>query len=131
MSNPLSPGIERRGHPRLALNLVCHLHARTPAHWKASGRTINISRSGVLLRLESPAGGASAPPLGSQLCVDIELPTRRLLRCHGRVVRLTDSHREGALLAIAIRRMEFREHARKPVGLVQRARWSDVRELLM
>lgn len=131
MTKPLSPGIERRGHPRLALDLVCQLQSRSLKHWKSAGRTINISRSGVLLRLEPAPGSSPMPPLGSQLCVDIELPTRRLLRCHGRLVRLTDSQREGALLAVAIQRMEFREHARKPVGVVQKARWSEVRELLM
>ncbi len=131
MSSPLYPGIERRGHPRLALDLICHLQSCTTTHWKAAGRTVNISRSGVLVELERARTAPSPPPLGSRLRVDIELPARRILRCRGRLVRVVDSQGNGTLLAVAVERMEFRDQARKPVGGIQRARWSEVGGLLM
>ena len=126
----MQPGIERRGHPRLPLELVCHLHSRNAKSWKALGRTVNVSRSGVLVRLQT-AGEHAVPALGSAIRVDIELPTRRLLRCHGRLVRVVNCEREGPLMALSVQRMEFRESLRKPVVAVSNARWSEVKELLM
>jgi len=126
----MQPGIERRGHPRLPLDLICHVHSRNAKPWKASGRTVNVSRSGVLVRLQTVAGEL-VPALGSALRVDIELPTRRLLRCHGRLVRIVNSEREGPLMALSIQRMEFRESLRKPAVGVSQARWNKVKELLM
>ncbi|MGC8794450.1 MAG: PilZ domain-containing protein [Bryobacteraceae bacterium] len=126
-----TPGIERRGHPRLALELACHLHSPANKSWKASGRTVNISRSGVLLKLQAPVSAHLVPALGSPLRVDIELPTKRLLRCHGRLVRMVDSATDGPVLAMAIQRMEFRESPRKPVVVAGNARWKQVKELLM
>lgn len=131
MYKPQRPSIERRSHPRLGLHLACHVHSPTLKQWRACGHTVNISRSGVLFKLDQAFAGQGMPPLGSRLLVDVELPTERILRCSGRLVRVTHCPREGTRLAVAIERMEFREHARKPVGVVQKARWSEVRELLM
>ncbi len=121
MSNPMRRGIERRGRPRLPLELTCYLHSRSLKHWKIAGRTVNISRSGVLVRLKTTAVTQLPPPPGSHLCVDIELPTGRLLRCHGRLVRMTECRSDGTMLAAAIERMEFRPQASKPVAAVHQA----------
>lgn len=131
MSNPMRREIERRGHPRLPLDLTCYLHSRGLKHWKITGRTVNISRSGVLIRLETTAVTQLPPPPGSHLCVDIELPTGRVLRCHGRLVRMTECRSDGTVLAAAIERMEFRQQAGKPVAAVHQARRREVEGLLM
>jgi hypothetical protein len=130
--NPaLPPGIERRGHPRLPLDLLCQLGIPGPKPWKASGRTLNISRSGVLVKLDSLLAAPAAPVLGAALRVDIELPTKRYLRCHGRVVRVQASADEGPTLAVAVKRMEFRQSLRKPAMAVRNGNWRQVKEMLM
>ncbi len=102
-----------------------------PKPWKASGRTLNISRSGVLVKLESSLAAPATPSLGAPLRVDIELPTKRYLRCHGRVVRVQASAGEGPTLAVAVRRMEFRQSLRKPAVAVGNGNWRQVKEMLM
>ncbi len=130
MGPTLPPGIERRGHPRLALNLLCHLSAPGTKAARLSAWTVNISRSGVLLKLDGPGPWGDLPRVGAAVRLDVELPTHRYLRCHGRVVRVQSAESEPPRLALSVRRMEFCQNLRKPAR-AQEARWSQVKELLV
>lgn len=116
--NPTSiGGIERRAHPRVAVALRCYSaggRART-----AVARTVNISRTGVLLTWSGAAAAESTPKLGETLRMDVVLPPSKLgqkcLRCSGRVVRVQLAENEEPLIALEIAQMEFREH--KPAAV--------------
>ena len=126
----MPPGIERRAHPRLVLHLLCHLSAAGTKVGKLPACTVNISRAGVLLKLEGSGPWSDLPRVGATVRLDIELPTQRFLRCHGRVVRIQSVEGQPPRVALAVRRMAFHQNLRKPV-VAQHARWSQVKELLV
>jgi PilZ domain len=120
--------IERRAHPRVTVALRCYnVGART---WTAIARTVNISRTGILLRLSGMAGAEeSVPNLGDGLRVDVVLPASSLgqkcIRCCGRVVRVQLAEDTEPLIAVEIAQMEFREHktaAERADGELHRSR---------
>lgn len=127
----LPPGIERRVHPRLGLNLLCQVSAPGVESPKSLAWTVNISRGGALVRLEGPGPWQALPPVGHPVQLDIELLTNRVLRCHGRVVRIQSSEREAPSIAVAIGRMAFCQSLRKPVVVADSAKRRAIKELLV
>lgn len=113
--------IERRAHPRVTVELRCYNAAE-----KGQGvvaRTINISRSGVLLLWDAAAGPEGLPAIGDALKVDVELPSegrargRKCIRCRGRVVRVHMTEKRAPMVALAIGQMDFRDHEVSPATL--------------
>lgn len=86
---------------------------------QVTGRTENVSRSGVLVRLEGEAGLAERLLQGDFIEADIELPgrsssLRRSLYCRGIAVWWREL--EGDLvLALAVEHLRFRDLPRRHV----------------
>lgn len=100
----------------------------------AIGRTLNISRSGVLVVWERFQLFPEIPSLGTTLKLDLELPPnrygRRYLRCAGRIVRVHAAQGRNPHIAVSIEQIEFRGDVRKPLEKV-RANRAVIEELLM
>lgn len=107
----ISP-LERRGHSRLDLELGVYRTGSDGARVRL-GTTLNVSRSGVLLRWEYPL----TPAIADKLTLEMETPfahagSRRLC-CQGKVTRVSPSG-GGWLVAVMIAHMRFRAVSRKP-----------------
>ncbi len=100
---------ERRGNPRVEVVLSCH-EAFNSHH--AIGRTVNISRQGVLVRWSATAA-ETVPAPGDSVSFHLALPLsrfgQRCIRCQGRVVRVETDGGQGPLVALSIPQMEFRD----------------------
>lgn len=131
VSSPMPPGIERRGHPRLALELPCHLHPVSAGTGQLAGRTLNISRNGVLLVLDRARTSGQLPAVGDRVRLDLDLPTHRLLRCHGRVARVEAGGKQAPRVALSVARMEFCDKRRKPAAAAGGSEWNHVRNWLV
>ncbi len=117
VSLPAVSLIERRSHLRVGVELRCYNTGASPLF---VGRTVNISRTGLLVSWE--AGDAyRTPQVGDSLKLDLELPAssvgRKCIRCRGRVVRVSVADRRLPLIAVAVAQMEFRDHAPEAVTL--------------
>jgi c-di-GMP-binding flagellar brake protein YcgR len=114
-STPVSL-IERRRHPRVSVELRCYSAVERTGNIVA--RTINISRTGLLMLLEPSIAGGEVPKLGDSVKVDVELPSgvreRRCIRCRGQVVRVQVAVNRAPLVALAIDQMDFRNHENVP-----------------
>jgi hypothetical protein len=106
-----STPIERRARSRVSVVLPCYGVANSRL---AIGRTVNISRKGVLLAWRTTAAGG-APGPGDFLTFDLALPVgslgQRYIRCCGRVVRVQFLEGHDPWVALSITQMEFREHS--------------------
>ena len=114
--------MNRRGHRRYEVGLPCTIFSIGSGGWLAAGRTVNISRSGMLIERDrsedSPEAGAIPPH--SAVRVDLELPNdfdahRRVLSCMGTVVENRPAPGSRTLLAIAINHMRIED---LPPGLM-------------
>jgi PilZ domain len=108
MSTQRASAAERRGRPRLAVELRCYSSNRRK-RWVVA-HTVNLSRSGALLQwTDDPEHGPPQP--GEELKLDLELPhsrmVQRCLRCQGRVVWVRKQPGSRALVALSIARMSF------------------------
>ena len=117
--------MEQRTYPRFDVNAVCHLCGWGPA--PSQGVTENISRSGLLLRLESRHAPIALPRIGDVLTVDVELPAnhnygQKYLRCRGAVVRISSARRSPARIALSVSQMEFCNSLRRVAGKPAAAR---------
>jgi hypothetical protein len=120
MSAPSVSLIERRAHTRIMLELRCYTVSATKPRVLV-GRTVNISRTGLLMLWDATPPAAKTPKLGELLKVDIELPAssvaRKCIRCRGRVVRVQMAEKRIPLIAVAIAQMDFRDHEVEPSAL--------------
>lgn len=108
--------MEQRTYPRFDVNAVCYLCGPGPT--PSQGVTENISRNGLLLRLESRHGPIALPRIGDIVTVDVELPAnhnfgQKYLRCRGAVVRIASARRSPARIALSVSQMEFSNSLRK------------------
>ncbi len=118
VSSPAVSLIERRSHLRVGVELRCYTTGASPL---LVGLTVNISRTGLLVRWQVGKGHSQPPQVGDSLKLDLELPAssvgRKCIRCRGRVVRVSVADRRLPLIAVAVAQMEFRDHAPEPVTL--------------
>lgn len=107
---------DRRRARRFALSFPCRLHSPFRDFPDLSAVTLNISRTGVLVRLLKPLPAGSGPEPGQLVEANIELaesPNRdRCLHCEGVVLRVDRG--ESPVLALRVRRMEFRQRVSLP-----------------
>src|ERR1044071_6766554 len=108
--------MEQRSYPRFDVNAVCHLSGLGPV--PSQGATENISRNGLLLRLESRHAPIALPRIGPIVTVDVELHAnhnfgQKYLRCRGAVVRIASALRSPARIALSVSQMEFSNSPRK------------------
>jgi hypothetical protein len=111
--------MEQRSYPRFEVSAVCHLCGLGCD--SSQGVTENLSRGGLLLRLESRHMPIALPRIGDVVTVDVELPTNRhfgqkYLRCRGTVVRVASARRSPARIALSVSQMEFSNSLRKAAG---------------
>ena len=117
--------MEQRSYPRFDVNAVCYLCGPGPA--PAQGVIENISRNGLLLRLESRHAPIALPRIGETVTVDVELPAnhnfgQKYLRCRGAVVRVASARRSPARIALSVAQMEFCNSLRRAAGKAAGAR---------
>lgn len=100
------PAMERRGHQRFPVSFPCYAELGGSPGWRRIGTTINISRSGLLMRWEVGEADARIPTPGETMTLDLELPQYRLssrfLRFSGVVVRVVTARDQCPLLALAV-----------------------------
>jgi c-di-GMP-binding flagellar brake protein YcgR len=102
-----SPKMQRRRKARFEIELACSVQPENGLQ-VAEGTTINISRSGALIKISATWGPVPHP--GNALSAEIRLPSTlyfgpRCLSCKGVAVR-TDKLSEGYLMAVRFERME-------------------------
>jgi hypothetical protein len=115
MGSPPISLIERRAHPRVVVELRCYTASGGSKPRVTAGRTINISRTGLLMLWEAGVTEVKTPKLGEVIKVDVELPAssigRRCIRCRGQVVRVQMAMNRVPLIAVAVAQMDFRDAA--------------------
>jgi PilZ domain-containing protein len=83
----------------------------------ATGQTINVSRTGLLIRF--PAAIADdLPRPGDLVRVEVQSPEtdgpeKRILHCDGLVIRVEQDRNEEALLGLQVESMRFRTDSRR------------------
>ena len=117
--------MEQRSYPRFDVNAVCYLCGL--GHALSQGVTENISRGGLLLRLESRHAPIALPRIGDVVTVDVELPAnhnfgQKYLRCRGSVVRIASARQSPARIALSVSQMEFANSLRKSAAKAASAR---------
>jgi hypothetical protein len=105
--------LERRASIRSEVGLECLIKPRGARITHEVAHTVNLSRSGVLIRWPQSASGADQPTLGQHLTFDILLPSapefgQRIIACQGRVVRVSRSDSD-TLVAATIQRMNLKQ----------------------
>ncbi len=107
---------DRRRSARFALSCQCRLRSPFQDFPELAAVTLNISRTGLFVRLLSPLPAQDPPQPGQLVEVNVELPEpanrKRCLHCEGVIVRLEG--RESPALAVRVRRMEFRGRTSVP-----------------
>jgi hypothetical protein len=101
--------MDRRNQSRVDLKLSCRIDAAGHASENSGDTTENISRHGLLLRWTRPS---PAPPAGSALRVEVELPSNgvfapRLIRCESTVVRVVAGEGGEYRVALKVHTMRF------------------------
>jgi c-di-GMP-binding flagellar brake protein YcgR len=101
--------MDRRTKSRVDLRLSCRIHGGTHLSENSGETTENISRNGLLLRWTRPT---PAPPAGSALRVEVELPSDgefapRLIRCDSVVVRVIDGDDGYSHVGLRVNAMRF------------------------
>lgn len=103
--------IDRRTKPRIDLRLNCRVVGRASDSDNSGQTSENISRNGLLLRWTR---SAPAPTAGSELRVEVELPSDgvfapRLIRCESTVVRVISGDDGQSHVALKVNTMRFVE----------------------
>lgn len=109
--------MDRRKHTRLPMELPATYSLPRLGVTRSSGRTVNMSRSGLLLRC---ADEIAEIAVGDEMEIVIELPavhTRhaRCIYCCGSIVRI-ERRPEFLAVALAIAVMEFRDASMSASG---------------
>ncbi len=104
---------ELRRSTRYEVQLHCQASSPFRAFERLSGVTANVSRNGLLLRLEGEAGQRAMPQLGHAARIVLRLPggpspEPRYVECLGRVVRV-EQHEDAPAVAFEFRRFQFSE----------------------
>ena len=104
--------MERRKRDRSDLKLVCHIGSPTLGGERLTAVSENISRNGVLLRLDNRGIPPKSIEVGRTATVEMELPTEpplepRCIRCEGEVVRICSRNGE-VEIAMQFNNVEFR-----------------------
>ncbi len=107
-------GFERRQERRHPVERACEVRTGAPDRAVVPGLTLNISRTGMLVKFPQCDLWQLLPQVGSQARITIDLPPSesyppRTLECTGRVVREADSPNDAPILAFEIRRMLVRD----------------------
>jgi c-di-GMP-binding flagellar brake protein YcgR len=102
--------INRREFPRIEVDLACRLESCRDWTRSWSGRTGNISRTGILMTCF--ADGLSAPAVGETVSVEIQLPPHhrfgpKCIHCQASVVRVLERGAEFTV-ALSANQMQFR-----------------------
>jgi hypothetical protein len=107
-------GLERRQERRHAVERACRVASNVLHRDAVRGLTMNVSRTGMLVRFPDCDYSRLLPEVGSQARIMIDLPTSanyspRFLECKGRVVREAGSPEDAPVLAFEIHHMMVRE----------------------
>lgn len=109
---------DRRHARRFALSFPCRLRSPFRDFPDLAAVTLNISRTGVLMRLLKPLPMGVGPEPGQLVEANIELgepaDRGRCLHCEGIVLRIERG--ESPVVAVRVRRMEFRQRTSVPYG---------------
>jgi hypothetical protein len=103
-------GIERRQGTRFSLRLRCRVAFPWLGPRQLTGFTRDMSRSGVLVKLNKTVGAELVNRLGASATVSIDLPhgpafTPRCLVCMTTIVRIVDAESPKPSVALEIHRM--------------------------
>ncbi len=107
--------MERRKVNRYVLEVPCFV-SRVPRNGRyVAGQTVNVSRSGILIRqTATPCGELQFAP-GDAVEIDLELPPnprlnmQRSLWCRGAAVGIRAGARGETYLAVSVYQMQFRD----------------------
>ncbi|MCS6953964.1 MAG: PilZ domain-containing protein [Bryobacterales bacterium] len=107
---------DRRHARRFALSFPCRLRSPFRDFPDLAAVTLNISRTGMLVRLLKPLPAGVGPEPGQLVEANVELAEsanrNRSLHCEGVVIRVERG--ESPVLALRVRRMEFRQRTSLP-----------------
>jgi hypothetical protein len=86
-------------------------------------RTLNISRTGVLIAWRNESGSGPLPSVGQIVTVEVELPANhgfdpKCIHCQGTVARLALEDRDCPRVAVQLNFMDFRS---SPASAVARS----------
>lgn len=107
--------LERRASIRSEVGLECLIKPRGARISHAVAHTVNLSRTGVLIRWPQAPASADQPSLGQHLVFDIFLPSapefgQRIIACQGRIVRVSKNGTD-TFVAATIQRMNLKQTA--------------------
>lgn len=112
--------MDRRQKDRVDVQLTCFVSADRIEATPLRVLTENVSRTGILMRWTA---GAPLPKLAKTMTLDVALPENsefgpRVMRCRGRVVRITPVDGEDPAVAFEVDTMRFvKVRARKTSDL--------------
>lgn len=119
------PAVERRGCQRFPIAFPCFAESDGQPGLRRVGATVNISRSGLLIRWELAEGQARIPSPGEPMTVDLELShcrlSSRFLRFSGVVVRVVTARDQRPEVALAVTHVGIITRNGKAVGRMHRA----------
>lgn len=117
--------MERRETQRVEVALKCYLLTSPTTPGQELGRTENVSRSGVLVRLPADSSCVSMLTRGDHVELDLELPSRlprhppRSLHCLATVAWSRPAGGGEMHVALAVQQMKFRDLPRSLWPLAQ------------
>lgn len=108
--------INRREFPRIEVQLKCRLESSRDWTRSWSGRTENISRTGILMVCF--ADGLAVPAIGETVGVEIQLPPHdrfgpRCIHCQASVMRVQENG-TALYVALSTNQMQFRSLGEHP-----------------
>ncbi len=101
--------MDRRQKDRVDVQLTCFVSADRIEATPLRVLTENVSRTGILMRW---TGGVALPELAKTMTLDVSLPENsdfgpRVMRCRGRVVRITPVKGDEHAVAFEVDTMRF------------------------
>ena len=107
----------RRGR-RFSLALPCHVNSPDTRFVRVDGTTLNMSRTGVLVRFYHLGASEALPKVGEVAPLEIDLPTSpsfapRFLQCMAEVVRVVAVESDHLAVAFELRRVRVEERHKK------------------
>jgi hypothetical protein len=107
--------MDRRKAERYKVSLRCFLSHAAFAGDYLTGSVENLSRLGLLVRFGSRPAGCPMPPIGTELEIDVELPTyrvgmtKRSLHCFATVLRYDADQNGDLYFAASISELNFHD----------------------
>ena len=106
----------RRGK-RFSLALPCHVTSPYGRCIRIAGTTLNMSRTGVLVRFYHVGASEALPKVGEVTVLEIDLPTSpsfapRYLQCMAVVVRVVAVETDHLAVAFELRRVRVEERSK-------------------